>query len=86
MLYSVVRQVAYSLLSLFQIAMLVRALMSWIPSLQGSGLQQMLYQVTEPVILPFRKLLWRIPALRNFPLDLYFLLAWIVIDALMMAI
>ena len=86
MISSMVRQLVYSLLSLLQLAMLVRAIMSWIPSLQGSQLQSTLYQITEPVIMPFRKLLWRVPALRGFPLDLSFLLTWIVLDALMMAL
>ncbi len=84
MIYNIVRQFAYSVLSILQLAMLVRALMSWIPSLQGSQLQGFLYQITEPIIMPFRRLLWKIPAVRSFPLDLSFLLAWVVLDTLMM--
>lgn len=85
-LYYVVRRLVYSILNLLQLAMLVRAIMSWIPSLQGSPLQSALYQVTEPIVVPFRKLLSGIPALRNFPLDISFLLAWITLEALTMAI
>lgn len=81
-LYSIVRQAAYSLLSLLQLAMLVRALMSWIPSLRGSMLDNILYQITEPIILPFRQLLSRIPALQGFPLDLSFLAAYIALSVL----
>ena len=84
MIYNIVRQFAYSVLSILQLAMLVRALMSWIPSLQGSQLQGFLYQITEPIIMPVRRLLWKIPAVRSFPLDLSFLLAWVVLDTLMM--
>ncbi|MBQ1271653.1 MAG: YggT family protein [Clostridia bacterium] len=83
-IYSMVRSLAYSLLSLLQFAMLVRAIMSWIPSLRGSTLDSILYQVTEPIIMPVRTLLWNIPALRGFPLDMSFLVTYILIDILMM--
>ena len=83
-IYSMVRSMASSLLSLLQFAMLVRAIMSWIPSLRGSTLDGILYQVTEPIIMPVRTLLWNIPALRSFPLDMSFLVTYILIDILMM--
>ena len=83
-IYSIVRSLAYSLLNLLQLAMLVRAIMSWIPSLRGSTLDGILYQITEPVIGPVRMLLWNIPAMRNFPLDISFLATYIIIDILMM--
>lgn len=82
-LNSIVRQLVHSLLSMLQLAMLVRALMSWIPSLRGSALDGILYQITEPLIEPFRQLLWKIPGLRGFPLDLSFLAAYITLDLLM---
>lgn len=82
-LNSIVRQLVHSLLSMLQLAMLVRALMSWIPSLRGSALDNILYQITEPLIEPFRQLLWKIPGLRGFPLDLSFLAAYITLDLLM---
>ncbi|MBE6993737.1 MAG: YggT family protein [Ruminococcaceae bacterium] len=82
-LYTIVRRLCLSVLNILQLAMLVRAVMSWIPQLRGSQLQELLYQVTEPIVMPFRKLLSRIPGLNNFPLDISFLLAWIAIDVLM---
>ena len=81
-LYSIVRQVAFSVLNMLQIAMLARALMSWIPSLRGSALDNILYQITEPIILPFRQLLSRIPGLQGFPVDLSFLVAYIALSIL----
>ena len=82
-LNSIVRQLAYSLLSLLQLAMLVRALMSWIPSLRGSALDNLLYQITEPIVMPYRQLLWKIPGLQGIPLDLSFLAAYITLNILM---
>ena len=69
-LYTIVRRLCLSVLNILQLAMLVRAVMSWIPQLRGSQLQELLYQVTEPIVMPFRKLLSRIPGLNNFPLDI----------------
>lgn len=83
LIYSIVRQVVYNLLSLLQLAMLVRAVMSWIPSLRGSALDAILYQITEPLVEPFRQLLWKIPGLQGFPLDLSFLAAYITLNILM---
>ena len=83
-LYYMVRQLAYSVISLLQLAMLGRAIISWIPSLQGSALHNILSQITEPIIMPFRRLLWNIPAMRSFPLDLSFLAAYIVLNILTM--
>ena len=83
-LYYMVRQLAYSVISLLQLAMLGRAIISWIPSLQGSALHNILYQITEPIIMPFRRLLWNITAMRSFPLDLSFLAAYIVLNILTM--
>ncbi len=83
LIYTFVRRVCMAVLNLLQLAMLVRAVMSWIPQLRGSQLQEILYQITEPIIMPFRRLLSKIPALQGFPLDLSFLLAWIALDVLM---
>ena len=41
------------------------------------------YQITEPIIEPFRQLLWKIPGLQGFPLDLSFLAAYITLNILM---
>lgn len=73
------RQVAWSLISVLELMMLVRAVMSWFPQTQGGRLHQALVFFTEPIIMPFRALLSRIPALRGFPLDISFLLAYMVL-------
>ena len=57
-IYYIFRSVAVSLISVLQLMMLVRAVMSWFPQTQGGRLHQ---------------------ALRGFPLDLSFLLAYMVL-------
>ncbi|WP_458862360.1 YggT family protein [Acidaminobacterium chupaoyuni] len=78
-IYYVFSTVAYSLITFIEIAMLVRAVMSWFPQTQGSKIYEIAYMITEPVIMPFRALVDKIPALRGFPLDISFLLAYMVL-------
>lgn len=73
------RQIVWWILTLLQYLMLLTAIISWIPQLYGTKLHSFLYGCTEPVIAPVRKLLDRIPALRDFPLDISFMAAYFVL-------
>ena len=77
-----VRRVAFLLIEVLQTLMLVLALMSWIPGLRQTRLYQMLTMVVEPIIDPFRRLLYRIPGMDQFPLDLSFMAAWLTLSML----
>ena len=81
-LNSLVRSLALLLIEVLQTLMLVMALMSWIPQLRQTRLYAMISMVVEPVIDPFRRLLFRIPGMDRFPLDLSFLAAWMVLSLL----
>lgn len=81
-LNSMVRSLALLLIQALQTLMLVMALMSWIPPLRQTRLYQFISMVVEPVIAPFRRLLYRIPGMDRFPLDLSFLAAWMVLSLL----
>ena len=83
----IVRELVYIFISVLQFAMLARAVLSWIP-LGGDGklngflenLGSFLYCLTEPIIIPFRKLIDRFDSLRSFPLDIPFFVAFLVIN------
>lgn len=77
--YYIFRNIALSLISALEILMLARAVMSWFPQAQGNRFHQAVTAFTEPVIMPFRSLVNRIPALRGFPLDISFMLAYLVL-------
>jgi len=77
---NMLRSVVHLLLSLLEYLMLIMAVMSWIPQLRTSRIYQGISMILEPLLMPIRKLLWRIPALRSFPLDLSFLLLWLLIS------
>lgn len=74
-----VRNTASLIIVLLEYLLLFRAIMSWFPQMQGGKLFLAVYNMTEPIILPFRRLLQSIPALARFPLDLSFILAYTVL-------
>ena len=76
------RSLAGMLINLLQTLMLIMALMSWIPQLRQSKIYYAISTIVEPVIDPFRRLLYKIPGMDRFPLDLSFLAAWMVLSLL----
>ncbi len=77
-----VRSLAGMLINLLQTLMLIMALMSWIPQLRQTKVYYAISMIVEPVIDPFRRLLYKIPGMDRFPLDLSFLAAWMVLSLL----
>ena len=76
------RSLAGTLINLLQTLMLIMALMSWIPQLRQTRLYYAISMIVEPVIDPFRRLLYKIPGMDRFPLDLSFLVAYMVLSML----
>ena len=60
-------QIAVTLLSFLEFAMFARAILSWFPQGRESKVNELLYCVTEPIILPFRKLFGAVPAGQHDP-------------------
>ena len=81
-LNALARSLAGTLINLLQTLMLIMALMSWIPQLRQSRLYYAISMIVEPVIDPFRRLLYKIPGMDRFPLDLSFLAAYLVLSRL----
>ncbi|MBQ6835540.1 MAG: YggT family protein, partial [Clostridia bacterium] len=70
---------ASSMLAVFEYLLMFRAIMSWFPQMQGSRIYEFIYGITEPVVMPFRKLIQNVDALRGFPIDISFMLAFMTI-------
>ena len=81
-LNALARSLAGTLINRLQTLMLIMALMSWIPQLRQSRLYYAISMIVEPVIDPFRRLLYKIPGMDRFPLDLSFLAAYMVLSML----
>lgn len=59
------------LVKVYSALLLARALLSWFPLPPSlSGLYELLTVLTEPLLKPVRKLLWRIPAMNSIPVDI----------------
>jgi YggT family protein len=74
---------ATAIIRCLELMFFVRAIMSWFPQSRDSKISEFLYVVTEPIILPFRNLLNRFDALRGFPLDISFLLAFFSLELIL---
>ena len=63
-----------AILSVLNVAMLLRAIFSWIDPEGGMRFSVFLYMVTEPIIQPIRKLCYKMNWFQRTPLDIPFLI------------
>ena len=84
MLYvvNIVKNIVLALLSVLDFAMLGRAIVSWIDPMGDGPLASFLYAITEPIILPFRKLFEKMNWFVGVPIDMAFFFAFITIMVL----
>ena len=77
--FYVVSGIALLLLRFLETMMLIRAVLSWFPINEDSNFVRFIFMVTEPIIMPVRLLLARIPAFQNLPFDLSFSITFLLI-------
>jgi len=63
-----------------QLAMFIRAILSWFRTGSDSKFIQLLYFITEPFIKPIRKLLNKINLFQRLPIDISFLVTYILLS------
>jgi len=68
----------YYVSDIAQTLMLVRAILSWFPNLNGGKFSYFLYQLTEPLIIPVRKLISK-TSIGNSMIDISFLVAFLIL-------
>ena len=81
MLYviNLIKNIALALLGVLDLAMFARAILSWIDPMGDGPLSSFLYTITEPIILPFRKLFEKMNWFVGVPIDMAFFFAFITI-------
>ena len=79
----VLANVAVLLLSAIQVAMLLRAILSWFP-MDSNRFTDFLYGITEPVIYPIRRLFFKLTWFQESPLDIPFLVTSVLIVLILM--
>ena len=78
----VVLYFALYLIKLVSICMFIRAILSWFNVNANNPIIKFLYVVTEPAIVPMRKLFYKMNWFQNTPLDISFAMTYLVIFVL----
>jgi len=68
----------YNVSDIAQTLMFIRAILSWFPNLNGSKFSYFLYEITEPLIVPVRKLLSK-TRLAYSMIDMSFLITFLIL-------
>ena len=63
-----------------QLLMMFRAVLSWLPVDEDSNISNFLFAMTEPVIYPVRMVLDRFEGLDEFPIDLSFIISFMLLS------
>ena len=71
-------------LSVLQFLMMIRAVLSWLPIDEDSPISNFVYSMTEPVIIPIRMLLERSDKMRSMPIDISFIIAFVLLSVVQM--
>ena len=81
--FTIVADVVVLLLSAIQLAMLIRAILSWFP-MDSNKFLDFLYGITEPFIVPIRLLFEKMNWFQNVPLDVAFMVSYLLLSILSM--
>ncbi len=65
--------------SIIEIAIIVRAILSWLPISRDSKLIYLLYQITEPVLTPIRSIVQRSSFFSGIMIDISPIIAFLLI-------
>ena len=79
----IVSNVVVLLLMAVQLAMLLRAILSWFP-MDSNRLTDFLYSITEPFIYPIRLLFERLNWFQSLPIDMSFMITYILLSVIIM--
>ncbi len=80
----VITQFVSLFITILQFLMMIRAVMSWLPIDEDSTVVNFIMMVTEPVIVPVRMILNRFDAVNDLPIDISFLVAFLMLSVLQM--
>ena len=80
----IIKRIIYVFFDVLEIALLARAILSWIDQTKEMKISQILETVTEPFLYPIRLLCEKLHWFENTPIDVPFLLGWILISVIRM--
>ena len=77
---------AMTLVWALEICMLLRAVLSWFPIRDDNPILTFVHAVTEPIVAPIRALFDRMGWFRNLPIDISFLVAYLLLSLIATAL
>lgn len=80
---NILANVAVLLLSGIQLAMLLRAILSWFP-MEPNKFTDFLFGITEPVIYPVRRLMEKMNWLQGLPIDMSFMITYLLLSVILL--
>ena len=75
----IIKHVVVLSLSLVELAMLARAILSWFP-IDGNKFIEFLFAITEPFIYPIRALFVKLNWFQGLPIDVSFFVSFLLIS------
>ncbi len=76
----------YVFIDVILLAMLIRAILSWFPPETEGPFLRLLFMITEPAIIPVRKIFARMGWLQGLPIDLSFLATCLILSLVSFAL
>lgn len=73
--------IAQAILVTLEIAMLIRAILSWFPISEDNPIVLFVTMLTEPIVAPIRALFVRMNWFQNIPIDVSFFVAYLLLSA-----
>jgi len=74
------------ILSIIELLIFVRVIISWLPIPRDTQLVRILYQLTEPILAPIRNIIQKSALGANMMLDFSPIVAWLIIRVIRMLI
>ena len=76
--------IAYYLVLGLQIAMIARMIISWVPGVEDSKITDFINAVTEPMIIPVRRLFEKRGWFRRSPIDIPFMVTYFILTIILL--
>lgn len=80
MLIALLQRFAFVAIRLYELMLIARAILSWLPLGYSNPIVQFLYSMTEPLLAPVRKFLFRFQFFQSLPIDFSPLLVFLLLD------
>lgn len=74
------------LIDVICLLMLIRAIFSWFPTENEGKIQRVIFLMTEPVIAPVRKILFRMGWFQGLPIDMSFMITYLLLTLLQLSL